>query len=113
MKTASSWLAARPARASRASSSRSEKPQSTSSRVMVAPLPASTTSALPALPLPRLQKRISGRRSPGRGAGGGHFSSSASSLTMRLPMSPFSGAPLASSTETTVDDGLSDLTLTR
>src|SRR5450755_2908026 len=57
-KTASRSLAARPARARRVSSSRNEKPASTSRRVVVMPLVASTTVALPLLPLPRLQKRI-------------------------------------------------------
>src|SRR6185295_12201661 len=56
--TASSSSGASPARASRVRSSRSEKPQSTSTRLQVLPLRASTTVALPLLPLPRLQKRI-------------------------------------------------------
>src|SRR5450755_621697 len=51
----------RPARARRVSSSRSEKPASTRSRVVVMPLVASTTVALPLLPLPRLRKRITPR----------------------------------------------------
>ena len=44
---------------------------------------------------------------------GRYFRSSASRLTMRLPASPFSGAPWPSSTETRLDDELSDFTLTR
>ena len=60
--TASRSEAARPARASRVSSSLSEKPASTSSRVVVMPLDASTTVALPPLPLPMLRKRITRRR---------------------------------------------------
>src|SRR5438067_912766 len=62
MNTASSSSGAKPARASRAVSSRSAKPQSTSTRVEVMPLRASTSSALPLLPLPRLQKRITARQ---------------------------------------------------
>src|SRR6478735_4961281 len=58
MKTASRSPGSRPARARRVSSSRSEKPASTRRRVVVIPLVASTTVALPLLPLPRLQKRI-------------------------------------------------------
>src|SRR5688572_25954421 len=58
MNTASRSPHASPARASRASNSRSEKPQSISRRLVLAPLRASTIVALPPLPLPRLQKRI-------------------------------------------------------
>ena len=61
-KTASRSVAASPARASRTSSSRSEKPASTRSRVVVIPLVPSTTVALPPLPLPRLRNRITRRR---------------------------------------------------
>ena len=56
------------------------------------PSRASTTVALPPLPLPRLQKRI--------GAGRPYFSSSSSRPTMRWPFSPASGAPWALSTAT-------------
>src|SRR6185369_4690739 len=67
-KTASRSVGSRPARASRNSSSRSEKPASTSSRVVVMPPDPSTTVALPVLPLPRLQKRITLALSAGRDA---------------------------------------------
>src|ERR1700744_6623951 len=47
-----------PSRANRRSISFAEKPQSSSTRVVVVPLPASTPNALPSLPLPRLANRI-------------------------------------------------------
>src|ERR1700754_4879507 len=49
--------ASRPSRVSRRSTSFAEKPQSSRARVVVVPLWASTTSALPSLPLPRLANR--------------------------------------------------------
>src|SRR5260370_41827532 len=45
-------------RARRRSTSFAEKPQSSSTRVVVVPLTDSTSNALPSLPLPRLAKRI-------------------------------------------------------
>src|SRR5882724_79797 len=63
MNTASMSPVPMPTRASRACSSRSEKPQSTSTRVVVMPPLASIRVALPVLPLPRLQKRIVPKRS--------------------------------------------------
>src|SRR5260370_40143478 len=47
----------KPTRPSLRSTSFAEKPQSSSTRVVVVPLDATTTSALPSLPLPRLVKR--------------------------------------------------------
>src|SRR3978361_722706 len=44
--------------ARRGSTSFAEKPQSSSTRVVVVPLTDSTSNALPSLPLPRLAKRI-------------------------------------------------------
>src|SRR5258708_29557933 len=46
-----------PSRVRRRSTSLAEKPQSSRTRVVVAPLCASTSKALPSLPLPRLAKR--------------------------------------------------------
>src|SRR5438445_7320704 len=57
-KIASMSSGSRPLRVSRASNSRNVKPQSTSTRVVVMPSLPSTSVALPPLPLPRLQKRI-------------------------------------------------------
>src|SRR4051812_2954573 len=64
---ASRSVAARPTRARRWSSSRSEKPQSMRTRDTATPSSASTTVALPVLPLPRLQKRTGETRGRVRG----------------------------------------------
>ena len=53
-----------PARASLDSNSFSEKPQSTTTRLVRPPLRDSITEELPPLPLPKLQKRIIGAPLP-------------------------------------------------
>src|SRR5579864_128576 len=54
IRMASRLLTLKPRRARRRSTSFAENPQSSSTRVVVVPLCASTSSALPSLPLPRL-----------------------------------------------------------
>src|SRR5471032_2288253 len=58
IRMASIWSARTSRRARRRSTSFAEKPQSSSTRVVVVPLTDSTSNALPSLPLPRLAKRI-------------------------------------------------------